>query len=139
MKIAPHQQRSTSPQAFRPCKQGPVPVCPTVLSQEQSDTHERSQAVRQGQRALTSFYASFLRTVCTGKKTLVLLPKGTFYLGTPKHYSVLKVQAAQQAMREASRSIAQRRLVVNRRTDGASSPGVKAPAFTLALGNNQLR
>jgi hypothetical protein len=43
-------------------------------------------------RALASFYASQRsKGRCTVANTLVLLPRGTIYLGTAKHSSVVKV------------------------------------------------
>ena len=69
--------------------------------------------MRQVQRALTSFYASFSLIICTIKKALMLLLKGATYLETPKHDSVLQVQSLRGIpTRQASDSIAEPNVLV---------------------------
>ena len=131
------------PEALRRSEERPVPACPAVRSQynphwkvgAQSDEHERRPAVRQVPRpSCEGSTLPFLLTVCTLKDALMLLLKGATYLETPKHDSVVKVQAAWQTTRKATYSIAQVSKRINMRRGGAASPVRKHGAFALALG-----
>ena len=79
-------------------------------------------------RALASFYASQRsKGRCTVANTFVFLPKGTIYIGTAKHSSVVKV------LKLATSRIARLFKRVNKGSEAASIPSAEAGGFTQPL------